>query len=75
MSDRIITYVYDGKEVYLSGRIATPQSDSKKKVVMVEILPIGAERGDASFARWVNMSDLLVVKDLENEDVENYETE
>jgi len=75
MSDRIITYVYDGKEVYLSGRIATPQSDSKKKVVMVEILPIGAERGDTSFARWVNMSDLLVVKDLENEDVENYETE
>lgn len=74
MQDKLVTYVYDSKEVYLTGRIATPQNGSKK-LTMVEVLPVGVDRNDTTYARWVNMSDLLVVKDLENEDVEDYEVE
>ena len=74
MQDKLVTYVYDSKEVYLTGRIAVPQGKSKK-AMMVEVLPVGADRNDTTYARWVNMNDLLVVKDLENEDVEDYETE
>lgn len=74
MQDKLVTYVYDSKEVYLTGRIASPQGNSKK-ATMVEVLPVGADKNDTAYAKWVNINDLLVVKDLENEDIEYYETE
>lgn len=74
MQEKIVTYVYDSKEVVLTGRIATPQAAKGKKSMMVEIVPLGAEDGDMSFARWVNMEDLYIVKTIEDEEFDDDET-
>lgn len=70
MQDKIITYVYEGQEVYLTGRIATPNPNAQKSkaVPMVEVLPKGTDSDDTTYARWVVMDDLLIIRDLEGED-------
>jgi hypothetical protein len=53
--EKTITYVYEAKEVYLTGRVAS----NKKKPMMVEVLPIGTD--DKTYAKWVKMDELLTI--------------
>lgn len=67
--DKIMTYVFDGKEVHLTGRIATPQKNAPKTSQrMVEVVPVGSADGDTTYAKWVKMSELLIIQNLENEE-------
>ena len=68
MQDKLVTYVYGDKEVYLTGRVATPQDGVIQSITMVEIVPIGTEVGDMMYAKWVNVADLLVIKNLEEQE-------
>lgn len=74
MVEEIITYVHDGKEVYLTGRLAEPNPNNNKQVLMVEISPVGTSVGDTSYAKWVKIEDLMVVRNIEDKDF-NDETE
>lgn len=74
MSEKVVTYVHDGKEVYLTGRIAKPNKLSKNKDVMVEICPSKAPKDDDSYHKWVNIYDLLIIQDMNGEDFDD-ETE
>lgn len=66
MVDKIITYVYDDREVILTGRMATAPSGSKLPT-KIEIVPVGSDPNDKTYSRWVNMIDLLLVTNLEDE--------
>ena len=66
MTDKIITYVYDDREVMLTGRMATASKGSKRPT-KIEIVPIGSDPNDKTYSRWVNMADLLLITNLEDE--------
>ena len=68
MSEEIVTYIYEDKEVYLTGRVAKPRPDSKLEM-RVEIVPKGTTYGDKTYARWVSINDLLAIVDIENDDI------
>lgn len=68
MSEEIVTYIYDDKEVYLTGRVAKPQKGSKLDC-KVEIVPKGTAYGDRTYARWVPMKELMSIVDIENDDI------
>ncbi len=75
--EKLTTYVHDGKEVYLTGRIALPQSDAPRTAniqKMVEIVPLGTVLNDLTYAKWVKVTELLVIHNLEEEDFDD-ETE
>lgn len=64
------TYVYDNTEVKLTGRTAEKKTESKgrrgreasvKVDTMYEITPAGV--GEASWKRWVRMTDLYEIND------------
>lgn len=77
MQDEPITYVYDGKEVYLTGRVANPQETAPRLLQgknLVEIVPVGTTEGDKSFARWVKMNELFIIEDLEEQEYDEHET-
>lgn len=77
MQDKLITYVYDGKEVYLTGRLASPRKDAPKTiqgVQMVEIVPVGTPEGDKTYARWIKMNELYIIDNLEEQDFDENET-
>lgn len=69
MQEKIVTYVYEDREVYLTGRIAKSQR-SGMKPTMVEVVPVGTPPGDKDYAKWVRMVDLLVINNLEDEQIE-----
>lgn len=76
-TDKPITYVYDSKEVYLTGRVANPQKSAPRTLQgknMVEIVPIGTAEGDKTFARWVKMDELFIIEDLDEQDFNEHET-
>lgn len=68
MSEEIVTYIYDDKEVYLTGRMAKPSKGSKLDY-KVEIVPVGTTYGDRTYAKWVSMKDLMTIVDIENDDI------
>ena len=68
MSEEIVTYIYDDKEVYLTGRMAKPSKGSKLDY-RVEIVPVGTTYGDRTYAKWVSMKDLMTIVDIENDDI------
>lgn len=70
MQDKPITYVYDGKEVYLTGRVAKPQKTAtvSKFPMMVEVVPVGTVEGDTTYSKWVNMKELLIIENLEEQE-------
>ena len=70
MSEELITYVYDGKEVYLTGRIAKRSSNSSKQP-LVEIVPVGADKNDKEYAKWVSIEDLYLIADLDTIDIDD----
>jgi len=76
MQDKLVTYVHDGKEVYLTGRIAKSQSTVVRSQAqqMVEIVPVGADLGDKTYAKWVKTTDLLIITNLEDQEFDD-ETE
>lgn len=69
MQEKLTTYVYDSKEVMLTGRIASPTS-TKNKNIMVEIVPVNADKNDKDLIKWVKMEDLYIVESIEEEDFE-----
>lgn len=69
MQEKITTYVYESKEVALTGRIASP-SNTKNKTIMVEIIPVGADAVDKDLVKWVKMEDLYIVQSIEDEEFE-----
>lgn len=75
--EKLVTYIYDGKEVYLTGRIANPQDGVPRTATiqkMVEIVPLGTTIGDATYAKWVRVAELLVIQNLNEEEFDD-ETE
>lgn len=71
MQDKdIMTYIYDTSEVYLTGRIANPQAGVVKSNLnqMVEIVPVGSDIDDTTYAKWVRLSDLLVITNLNEQE-------
>lgn len=61
--DSTITYVYEDREVILTGRLANPTNNPKLSR-LVEIIPYGADIDDKQYAKWVKLDDLLVISDL-----------
>lgn len=62
------SYVYDAKEVYLTGRIA-----KRDKKILVEIVPVGSALDDITYAKWVKMQDLMIISDAQDEEIEDPE--
>lgn len=62
-----MTYVYDGREFHLTGRIATSQH-STRNITMVEIHPVHEAADSATYDKWVKMSELLLIRNTNNED-------
>jgi len=54
------TYVHDGKEVVLTGRKARKKTRSKE-IELFEIKPKDVTSKDASFCKWVRMTDLYEI--------------
>ena len=68
------TYVYDGKEHIMTGRIAEKRLRSEKIKKLYEIRPNDVETGQDMYNKWVSMDDLYEVKDKdETEDSSNDE--
>ena len=66
------TYVYKGKEVELTGRMALANKDSirsKPATKLVEIKPVGTE--NIILNEWVKFSDLFTIdeKELTDDDI------
>lgn len=74
MQDKLVSYLHGDKEVYLTGRVATPQEGVVQSITMVEIVPINSDLGDMTYAKWVNVVDLLVIKNLEEQEFNDHET-
>lgn len=77
MVEERITYVHDGKEVYLTGRLAEPNPNNPrtaKNVPMVEIVPVGTKTGDNEYAKWIKIEELMIIRNIEDKDF-NDETE
>ena len=66
MADDIMTYVFDSKEVYLTGRMAK----NKRGKVLVEIVPIGTTSGDTAYAKWVASDELFTISTVDELDVD-----
>lgn len=64
MQDEIMTYVYDGKEVRPTGRIA----ERKGKPILIEVVPLGATPDDKAYAKWVRTDELYIIKQTEQEE-------
>ncbi len=56
------TFVYDGREVVLTGRKAVKETRRSKKII-VEIQPLGIGRESKSFNKWVDPKDLFQIDD------------
>jgi hypothetical protein len=52
------TFVYDGREVVLTGRKAVKETRRSKKII-VEVQPLGIGRESKSFNKWVDPKDLF----------------
>lgn len=63
MSEQTITYVYEDREVVLTGRLASPNNNPKLSQ-LVEIIPVGSDLDDRQYSKWVKLDDLLIVQDL-----------
>lgn len=65
------TYVYNGKEVYLTGRIATKPQRNRAPRVLYEIRPIKFinMKNDPNIeSQWTELKDLYeIAKDADNE--------
>jgi hypothetical protein len=59
-----VTYLYNDQEVKLTGREAVKKGRSKV-VVRYEITPVILE--DGSWTKWVQLSELFVIKQGESE--------
>ena len=74
MTDEIVKYIHDGKEVQLTGRIARPHKNAPRgTTIMVEIVPIGCDAKDTTYAKWVKNNELLVIQNIEDLDLEQQE--
>lgn len=70
------SYVYKGKEVFLTGRSASKPSRRGDAKIVYEIKPIrflNAERDTSYIAEWVSLSELYMMDDskLNEENEEN----
>ena len=54
------TYVHDGKEVVLTGRRARKKARTRE-IELFEIKPKDVTSTDASFCKWVRMTDLYEI--------------
>lgn len=74
---KIATYVYDGREIYLTGRIANVNTKTAKRnqSPLVEILPVGTPMGDTTYAQWVRTDELFVIDDLDDDEDTNGDEE
>lgn len=73
MREEIITYVYEDKEVYPTGRIASPNKHRKKpktNKTLIEVVPVGTPIGDRNYSKWVDMEDLLIISNLEDVEID-----
>lgn len=68
MHEELMTYVYDGREVYLTGRVA---KNGPRSPDLLEIVPMGTTPGDKTYAKWVTMQDLYVIYNMENEEIDD----
>ena len=60
-------YVYEDKEIQLTGRAAV-KKERGKDVVRVEIRPLNASPDNNEYNRWVSAKDLfIIVSDDEND--------
>ena len=59
MTDK--TYVYNGKEVVLTGRTATKELRSGRNRTLYEIRPLTATPEQKDFNEWVEMEDLFEI--------------
>jgi hypothetical protein len=57
------SYVYDGKEVIPTGRIAKRTTSRGRALVLIEIRPIEIEDNDPQYCKWVMQDDLFVIQD------------
>jgi len=57
------TYVYDGKEVVLTGRTAGKKMKSGKDKILHEIRPAEADPDFKSLNKWVQMDELYEIED------------
>lgn len=64
MQDKIMTYVYEGKEVKPTGRIA----ERKGKPILIEVVPLGASADDKGYAKWVKPEELYIIKETEQDE-------
>jgi len=62
------TYVYDGKEVVMTGRTAVKSMKSGNLKTLYEVRPVEAEPDQKMYNQWVSMDDLYVIteKDEDN---------
>lgn len=60
------TYIYDGKEVAMTGRKAVKESRSKVSE-LYEVKPIDVESNDPKFCSWVSLTQLYRVVDGDDE--------
>ena len=68
------TYIYTDIEVKLTGRCATKQKTASRHsvtkqldVVLYEIAPVDK---DMDWTKWVKISDMYIIGDITNEDLE-----
>ena len=59
-------YVYDGKEVVLTGRIAKKKLHSGKEQILYEVQPDGVT--SKQYNKWVQMKDLFEISGESNSD-------
>jgi hypothetical protein len=59
MSNKQQTYVLDGEEVVLTGRIAKRETTSGRSTELVEVQP--ADKDNGSWKKWVAMNSLFKV--------------
>lgn len=55
------TYVYDSREVILTGRAAARRLKSGAMHELVEVMPLGADKSDKSVRTWVRMDELFEI--------------
>lgn len=62
MSKNSTSYVYDGKEVLLTGRYAkSKDKKTKQDNIVVEIYPVGGSPEDKSFCKWIPVESLMII--------------